>query len=88
MKHHRPKPAARRHPLQLLRLQEAMVRQWALRFPRRRQPAGIVVLAPGLSDRERAYEAAPVFTPTATASQKRSSVLSQLAMVSDDFAQY
>lgn len=52
---------------------EAMVRQWALRFRDDANQRALSVIRHGLSDRERAYEAAAV---------------SQLAMVSDDFAQY
>lgn len=67
---------------------EAMVRQWALRFRDDANQRALSVIRHGLSDRERAYEAAAAHWYTYRNRLAEAISVSQLAMVSDDFAQY
>jgi AcrR family transcriptional regulator len=67
---------------------EAMVRQWALRFRDEITERARSVTVHGLSDRERAYEAAAA--QWWTYRNRLAEVISiyQLAMINDDFARY
>lgn len=65
-----------------------MVRQWALRFRDDANQRALSVIRHGLSDRERAYEAAAAHWYTYRNRLAEAISVSQLAMVSDDFAQY
>lgn len=65
---------------------EAMVRQWALRFRDDANQRALSVIRHGLSDRERAYEAAAAHWYTYRNRLAEAISVSQLAMVSDDFA--
>lgn len=67
---------------------EAMVRQWALRFRDEANQRARSVTGHGLSDRERAYEAAAAHWHTYRHRLAEVISVSQLAMVSDDFARY
>jgi len=67
---------------------EAMVRQWALRFRDEANQRARSVTGHGLSNRERAYEAAAAHWHTYRNRLAEVISVSQLAMVSDDFAQY
>jgi AcrR family transcriptional regulator len=67
---------------------EAMVRQWALRFRDEANQRARSVTGHGLSNRERAYEAAAAHWQTYRNRLAEVISVSQLAMVSDDFAQY
>jgi AcrR family transcriptional regulator len=67
---------------------EAMVRQWALRFRDEVNQRALSVTRHGLSDRERAYEAAAAHWHTYRNRLAEMISVSQLAMVNDDFAQY
>ncbi|KAA1251955.1 TetR/AcrR family transcriptional regulator [Mycobacterium simiae] len=67
---------------------EAMVRQWAVRFRDEAKERAQSVTRHGLSDRERAYEAAAAHWHTYRHRLAEMISVSQLAMVSDDFAQY
>jgi AcrR family transcriptional regulator len=67
---------------------EAMVRQWALRFRDEANQRARSVTGHGLSDRERAYEAAAAHWHTYRNRLAEVISVSQLAMVNDDFAQY
>lgn len=67
---------------------EAMVRQWALRFRDEANERAQSVTRHGLSNRERAYEAAAAHWHTYRHRLAEMISVSQLAMVSDDFAQY
>ena len=67
---------------------EAMVRQWALRFRDEANQRARSVTEHGLSNRERAYEAAAAHWHTYRNRLAEVISVSQLAMVSDDFAQY
>jgi AcrR family transcriptional regulator len=67
---------------------EAMVRQWAVRFRDEANQRALTVTRHGLSNRERAYEAAAAHWHTYRNRLAEMISVSQLAMVNDDFAQY
>jgi AcrR family transcriptional regulator len=67
---------------------EAMVRQWALRFRDEANQRALSVTRHGLSNRERAYEAASAHWHTYRNRLAEVISVSQLAMINDDFAQY
>lgn len=67
---------------------EAMIRQWALRFRDEANRRAATVTRHGLSDRERAHEAAAAHWHTYRHRLAEMIGVSQLAMISDDFAQY
>lgn len=67
---------------------EAMVRQWALRFRDEANERAQTVTRPGLSHRERAYEAAAAHWHTYRHRLAEVISVSQLAMINDDFAQH
>jgi len=67
---------------------EAMVRQWALRFRDEANERALTVTEHGLSNRERAHEAAAAHWRTYRNRLAEMISVSQLAMVNDDFAQY
>jgi AcrR family transcriptional regulator len=67
---------------------EAMVRQWALRFRDEANERALSVTRHGLSDRERAHEAAAAHWHTYRNRLAEVISVSQLATVNDDFAQY
>ena len=67
---------------------EAMVRQWAVRFRDEANERARPVTGHGLSHRERAHEAAAAHWHTYRNRLAEVISVSQLAMVSDDFAQY
>ncbi len=67
---------------------EAMVRQWALRFRDEITERARSVTPHGLSDRERAYEAAAAQWQTYRNRLAEIISVYQLATVNDDFAQY
>jgi AcrR family transcriptional regulator len=67
---------------------EAMVRQWALRFRDEANQRALSVTRHGLSDRERAGEAAAAHWYTYRNRLAEMISVSQLAMINDDFAQY
>lgn len=67
---------------------EAMVRQWALRFRDEAGDRAAAVLRHGLSNRERAREAAAAHWHTYRHRLAEMVSVSQLAMINDDFAGY
>jgi AcrR family transcriptional regulator len=67
---------------------EAMVRQWALRFRDEANERARSVTRHGLSNRERAYEAAAAHWHTYRNRLAEVISVSQLAMIHEDFAQY
>jgi AcrR family transcriptional regulator len=67
---------------------EAMVRQWALRFRDEANQRALSVTEHGLSERERAHQAAAAHWHTYRHRLAEMISVSQLAMVSDDFAQH
>jgi AcrR family transcriptional regulator len=67
---------------------EAMVRQWALRFRDEANERARSVTGHGLSDRERAHQAAAAHWHTYRNRLAEVISVSQLAMVNDDFARY
>jgi AcrR family transcriptional regulator len=67
---------------------EAMVRQWALRFRDEANQRALSVTRHGLSNRERAYQAAAAHWHTYRNRLAEMISVSQLAMINDDFAQY
>ncbi|MGH3632533.1 TetR/AcrR family transcriptional regulator [Mycobacterium sp.] len=67
---------------------EAMVRQWALRFRDEANRRATTVIRHGLSNRERAHEAASAHWHSYRNRLAEMISVSQLAMVNDDFAQY
>lgn len=67
---------------------EAMVRQWALRFRDEANERARSVTGHGLSNRQRAHEAAAAHWHTYRNRLAEVISVSQLAMVNDDFAQY
>ena len=67
---------------------EAMVRQWALRFRDEANERARSVTRHGLSNRERAHEAAAAHWHTYRNRLAEVISVSQLAMVNDDFARY
>lgn len=67
---------------------EAMIREWALRFRDEANERAKTVVQHGLSNKERAHEAAAAHWHTYRNRLAEMISVSQLAMVSDDFAQY
>jgi AcrR family transcriptional regulator len=67
---------------------EAMVRDWALRFRDEARDRARAATEPELTNRERAYRAAAAHWNTYRHRLAEIISVSQLAMVSDDFAQY
>ncbi|PIB79145.1 TetR/AcrR family transcriptional regulator [Mycobacterium celatum] len=67
---------------------EAMVREWALRFQDEANQRAKTVVQHGLSNWERAHEAAAAHWHTYRNRLAEMISVSQLAMVNDDFAQY
>jgi AcrR family transcriptional regulator len=67
---------------------EAMVREWALRFRNEANQCTQTVTRHGLSNRERAHEAATAHWHTYRNRLAEMISVSQLAMVNEDFAQY
>ena len=67
---------------------EAMVRQWAVRFRDEARQRSMAAAQPGLSDRERSYQAAAAHWNTYRNRLAEIISVSQMAMISDDFAQY
>ena len=67
---------------------EAMVRQWAVRFRDEARVRAQAAAKPGLSNRERSYEAAAAHWNTYRHRLAEIISVSQLAMVNEDFAQY
>jgi AcrR family transcriptional regulator len=67
---------------------EAMVRQWALRFRDEVNERALSVTQHGLSNRERAYQAAAAHWHTYRNRLAEMISVSQLAMVNDDFAEH
>jgi AcrR family transcriptional regulator len=67
---------------------ESMVREWALRFRDEARDRARAAGQPGLSNRERSYEAVAAHWHTYRNRLAEIISVSQLAMVNDDFAQY
>jgi len=67
---------------------EAMVRQWALRFRDEANQRAVSVTRHGMSNRERAQEAAAAHWHTYRNRLAEVISVSQMAMVNDDFARY
>jgi AcrR family transcriptional regulator len=67
---------------------EAMVREWALRFRDEANQRALTVIRHGLTNRERAQQAAAVHWHTYRNRLAEIVSVSQLAMINDDFAQY
>ena len=67
---------------------EAMVREWALRLRDEANQRALTVIRPGLSNRERAQQAAAAYWHTYRNRLAEIISVSQLAMINDDFAQY
>ena len=67
---------------------EAMVREWALRFRDEAKVRAMAAANPGLTNRERSYEAAAAHWNTYRNRLAEIISVSQLAMVNEDFAQY
>jgi AcrR family transcriptional regulator len=67
---------------------EAMVRQWALRFRDEAGERAAAVTEHGLSERERAHQAAAAHWQTYRHRLAEMISVSQLAMINPDFAQY
>jgi AcrR family transcriptional regulator len=67
---------------------EAVVREWALRFRDEADQPAVTAIRHGLSDRERAQQAASAHWHTYRNRLAEMISLSQLAMINDDFAQY
>jgi AcrR family transcriptional regulator len=67
---------------------EAMVREWALRFRDEANQRALTVIRHGLSNRERAQQAASAHWYTYRHRLAEMISVSQLAMINDDFAQY
>jgi AcrR family transcriptional regulator len=67
---------------------EAMVREWALRFRDEANQRALTVMRNGLSNRERAQQAASAHWHTYRNRLAEMISVSQLAMINDDFAQY
>lgn len=67
---------------------EAMVRQWAVRFRDEARDRSRAAAEPDLGNRERAHRVAAAHWRTYRHRLAESISVSQLAMVSDDFAQY
>jgi AcrR family transcriptional regulator len=67
---------------------ESMVREWVQRFLADAQADGHAPGKPGLTNRERSYEAAAAYWYTYRSRLPELVSVTQLAMVSDDFAAY
>jgi AcrR family transcriptional regulator len=67
---------------------EAMVREWALRFRDEARERSRAAAEPGLTNWERSYQAAAAHWHTYRHRLAEIISVSQLAMVSDDFAEY
>lgn len=67
---------------------EAMVREWAVRFRDEARERAMAAAEPGLTDAERAHAAAAAHWNTYRHRLAEIIAVSQLATVSDDFAQY
>ena len=67
---------------------EAMVREWALRFRDEANQRALTVIRHGLTNRERAQQAAAAHWHTYRNRLAEIVSVSQLAMINDDFAQY
>jgi AcrR family transcriptional regulator len=67
---------------------EAMVREWALRFRDEVNQRALPVIRHGLSNRERAQQAAAAHWHTYRIRLAEMISVSQLAMINEDFAQY
>lgn len=67
---------------------EAMVREWAVRFRDEARERSLAAAEPGLSNWERSYGAAAAHWHTYRNRLAEIISVSQLAMVSDDFAEY
>jgi AcrR family transcriptional regulator len=67
---------------------EAMVREWAVRFRDEARDRAMAAAEPGLTDAERARAAAAAHWNTYRHRLAEIIAVSQLAMISDDFAQY
>jgi AcrR family transcriptional regulator len=67
---------------------EAMVREWALRFRDEARERSRAAAEPGLTNWERSYQAAAAHWNTYRHRLAEIISVSQLAMVSDDFAEY
>jgi AcrR family transcriptional regulator len=67
---------------------EAMVREWAVRFRDEARERSRAAAEPGLTNWERSYQAAAAHWNTYRHRLAEMISVSQLAMVSDDFAQY
>jgi AcrR family transcriptional regulator len=67
---------------------EAMVREWALRFRDEANQRAQTVIRHGLSNRERAQQAAAAHWHTYRSRLAEVISVSQLAMINDDFAEY
>lgn len=67
---------------------EAMVREWAVRFRDEARERSMAAAQPGLSHRERSYQAAAAHWNTYRNRLAEIISVSQMAMISDDFAEY
>ena len=67
---------------------EAMVREWAVRFRDEARERSRAAAEPGLTHRQRSYQAAAAHWNTYRHRLAEIISVSQLAMISDDFAQY
>ena len=67
---------------------EAMVREWAVRFRDEARERSRAAAKPGLTNSERSYQAAAAHWNTYRHRLAEMISVSQLAMVSDDFAEY
>jgi len=67
---------------------EAMVREWAVRFRDEARERSLAAAKPGLTNWERSYEAAAAHWNTYRNRLAEIISVSQLAMISDDFAEY
>ena len=67
---------------------EAMVREWAVRFRDEARDRSLAAAYPGLSNRERSYQAAAAHWNTYRNRLAEIVSVSQMAMISDDFADY
>lgn len=67
---------------------EAMVREWAVRFRDEARERSLAAAEPGLTNWERSYKAAAAHWNTYRNRLAEIISVSQLAMISDDFAQY
>ncbi|KWX57632.1 TetR/AcrR family transcriptional regulator [Mycobacterium sp. NAZ190054] len=67
---------------------EAMVREWAVRFRDEARTRSLAAAQPGLDNWERSYQAAAAHWNTYRNRLAEIIAVSQLAMISDDFAEY